>query len=47
MTARIHSVKSAHTSPLSAKGFIGSHPFRRANAELATRGLAPIDLDLG
>jgi uracil-DNA glycosylase len=39
-------VKSAHPSPLSAKGFIGSAPFRRANAELANRGLPPIDWDL-
>ena len=39
-------VKSAHPSPLSAKGFVGSHPFRRANAELANRGLPPIDWDL-
>lgn len=39
-------VKSAHPSPLSAKGFIGSGPFRRANAELAKRGLPPIDWDL-
>jgi uracil-DNA glycosylase len=40
-------VKSAHPSPLSAKGFIGSHPFRRANAELANRGLPQIDWELG
>jgi uracil-DNA glycosylase len=40
-------VKSAHPSPLSAKGFVGSAPFRRANAELAKRGLPPIDWDLG
>jgi uracil-DNA glycosylase len=39
-------VKSAHPSPLSAKGFTGSAPFRRANAELANRGLPPIDWDL-
>lgn len=39
-------VKSAHPSPLSARGFIGSHPFRRANAELAKRGLPPIDWEL-
>jgi uracil-DNA glycosylase len=39
-------VKSAHPSPLSAKGFIGSAPFRRANSELTNRGLPPIDWDL-
>jgi uracil-DNA glycosylase len=39
-------VKSAHPSPLSAKGFTGSAPFRRANAELAKRGMPPIDWDL-
>ncbi len=40
-------VKSAHPSPLSAKGFIGSAPFRRTNAELAKRGLPTIDWELG
>jgi uracil-DNA glycosylase len=39
-------VKSAHPSPLSAKGFIGSGPFRRANAELARRGMSAIDWEL-
>jgi uracil-DNA glycosylase len=39
-------VKSAHPSPLSAKGFIGSAPFRRANSELTNRGLPPIYWDL-
>ena len=39
-------VKSAHPSPLSAKGFTGSAPFRRANAELAKRGLPPLEWDL-
>ena len=39
-------VKSAHPSPLSARGFTGSAPFRRANTELANRGLPPIDWDL-
>ena len=39
-------VKSAHPSPLSAKGFTGSAPFRRANAELVKRGMPPIDWDL-
>lgn len=39
-------VKSAHPSPLAAKGFIGSAPFRRANVELTNRGLPPIDWDL-
>jgi uracil-DNA glycosylase len=40
-------VKSAHPSPLSAKGFVDSHPFRKTNAELAKRGLQPIDWELG
>ncbi|HEX7491202.1 MAG TPA: uracil-DNA glycosylase, partial [Candidatus Limnocylindrales bacterium] len=40
-------VKSAHPSPLSAKGFVDSHPFRKTNAELVKRGLAPIDWELG
>jgi uracil-DNA glycosylase len=39
-------VKSAHPSPLSARGFTGSAPFRRANAELAKRRLPPIDWEL-
>ena len=39
-------VKSAHPSPLSAKGFTGSAPFRRVNVELVGRGLPPIDWDL-
>ena len=39
-------VKSAHPSPLSAKGFTGSAPFRRANSELVKRGMPPIDWDL-
>jgi uracil-DNA glycosylase len=39
-------VKSAHPSPLSAKGFTGSAPFRKTNVELAKRGLPPIDWDL-
>jgi uracil-DNA glycosylase len=39
-------VKSAHPSPLSARGFTGSAPFRRANDELAKRSLPPIDWDL-
>jgi uracil-DNA glycosylase len=39
-------VKSAHPSPLSAKGFTGSAPFRRVNVELVNRGLPPIDWDL-
>jgi uracil-DNA glycosylase len=40
-------VKSAHPSPLSAKGFIGSAPFRKTNVELVKRGLAAIDWELG
>jgi uracil-DNA glycosylase len=37
-------IESAHPSPLAARGdFIGSRPFSRANAFLASKGLAPID----
>ncbi len=39
-------IKSAHPSPLSARGFTGSAPFRKTNLELAKRGLPPIDWDL-
>jgi uracil-DNA glycosylase len=39
-------IKSAHPSPLSAKGFIGSAPFRKTNVELAKRGRPPIDWEL-
>ncbi|WP_103063996.1 uracil-DNA glycosylase [Actinomyces qiguomingii] len=37
-------IASAHPSPLSAsRGFFGSHPFSRANAELERMGATPID----
>jgi uracil-DNA glycosylase len=37
-------ISSAHPSPLSSyRGFFGSRPFSRANQELVTLGLAPID----
>ena len=37
-------VETAHPSPLSARrGFLGSRPFGRVNAWLASRGEAPID----
>ena len=37
-------IASAHPSPLSAaRGFFGSRPFSRANAELERLGLSPID----
>lgn len=41
-------IESAHPSPLSARrGFFGSKPFSRANAELVARGGAAIDWQLG
>ena len=40
-------IESAHPSPLSARrGFFGSQPFSRANAELARMGITPIDWSL-
>ena len=37
-------IKSAHPSPLSAhNGFLGSHPFSRANAALLDAGRDPVD----
>lgn len=37
-------ITSAHPSPLSAsRGFFGSRPFSRANAELARLGVEPVD----
>jgi uracil-DNA glycosylase len=37
-------IRSAHPSPLSSyRGFFGSRPFSRANQELATMGLTPVD----
>lgn len=44
----VHVIESAHPSPLSARrGFFGSKPFSRANAELARMGITPIDWSLG
>jgi uracil-DNA glycosylase len=41
-------IESPHPSPLSAhRGFFGSKPFSKANKYLQSRGLAPIDWDLG
>ncbi|MHA3684375.1 uracil-DNA glycosylase [Leucobacter sp. HY1908] len=41
-------IESAHPSPLSARrGFFGSKPFSRANAELVAQGAPPIDWRLG
>ena len=43
-TTRHHIIESAHPSPLSAyAGFLGSKPFSRANAYLASHGTEPID----
>lgn len=40
-------ISSAHPSPLSAsRGFFGSRPFSRANAELVAQGSEPIDWTL-
>lgn len=42
--AGIPVIESVHPSPLSARrGFFGSRPFSRANAELEAQGAAPID----
>lgn len=40
-------IESAHPSPLSARrGFFGSRPFSRANADLAAQGAGPVDWSL-
>ncbi|MFT8844955.1 MAG: uracil-DNA glycosylase, partial [Schleiferilactobacillus harbinensis] len=40
-------ISSAHPSPLSAsRGFFGSHPFSRANADLKELGESPINWQL-
>jgi uracil-DNA glycosylase len=40
-------LRSAHPSPLSARrGFFGSRPFSRANAELQAQGAQPVDWSL-
>jgi uracil-DNA glycosylase len=39
-------VPSAHPSPLSNEGFLGSKPFSRANEGLERRGAEPIDWSL-
>jgi uracil-DNA glycosylase len=39
-------IKSAHPSPLSAKGFFGSKPFSQANAFFKANGIAEIDWKL-
>ena len=42
--SRVATIESAHPSPLSAqRGFFGSRPFSRANAQLADRGAQPVD----
>ncbi len=39
-----HVIESAHPSPLSAyRGFLGSHPFSKANDFISRDGLVPID----
>ncbi|HXT89884.1 MAG TPA: uracil-DNA glycosylase [Trebonia sp.] len=44
MLGSVPRIESAHPSPNSAHfGFIGSHPFSRANQLLADQGAAPID----
>ena len=43
---RLVVVLAAHPSPLSAKGFLGTRPFSRANAGLTERGAEPIDWSL-
>jgi len=45
--AENHVVESAHPSPLSAhRGFLGSRPFSRCDAALASAGLEPVDWTL-
>jgi uracil-DNA glycosylase len=39
-------VRSAHPSPFSARHFLGTHPFSRANEGLLARGVPPIDWTL-
>lgn len=47
MLGEVPRIESAHPSPLSAsRGFFGSRPFSRANAELEAQGSAPINWDL-
>jgi uracil-DNA glycosylase len=41
--ARHTVIESAHPSPLSARRFLGSRPFSRANAALRDRGQVQID----
>ena len=44
MLGSVPRIESAHPSPNSAHfGFIGSHPFSRANQLLADQGAAPVD----
>lgn len=44
MLGDVPAIASAHPSPLSAaRGFFGSRPFSRVNAELEAQGAAPID----
>ena len=41
---QVPKIESVHPSPLSAsRGFFGSRPFSRANAELERAGVAPVD----
>jgi uracil-DNA glycosylase len=47
MLTDIPLIESAHPSPMSAdRGFFGSHPFSRVNAELEELGADPIDWSL-
>ncbi|WP_411700202.1 uracil-DNA glycosylase [Conyzicola sp.] len=47
LLAATPTIESAHPSPLSAsRGFFGSRPFSRANAELVARGAHPVDWSL-
>lgn len=48
MLRQVPAIESAHPSPMSAdRGFFGSRPFSRANAQLVELGAEPVDWALG
>lgn len=48
MVGDVPRIESAHPSPLSAsRGFFGSRPFSRANAELEAQGVSGVDWRVG
>jgi uracil-DNA glycosylase len=47
LSPKVPCIESAHPSPMSAdRGFFGSRPFSRANAQLAQLGAEPVDWSL-